>query len=94
MYVEVYEPLLLAWKDEKPPAVAVQIRLLDRKSGQQKEDTGLLRVDYPLKAGNPVIPLGMKVTKDALAPGSYRVEFTALDQAGKTFKRTADFEVE
>jgi VWFA-related protein len=94
MYLEVYEPLLLAWKDEKPPAIAVQIRLLDRKTGQQKEDTGLLRVDYPLKAGNPVIPMGMKVAKEPLAPGSYRLELTAMDQAGKSFKRTADFEIE
>lgn len=94
LYLEVYEPLLLAWKDETPPAVAVQIRLLDSKTGQQKEDTGLFRVEYPLKAGNPVIPMGMKVSKDQLAPGSYRLELTALDQAGKTFKRSADFEIE
>jgi hypothetical protein len=38
--------------------------------------------------------MGMKVAKDELAPGAYRLELTALDQAGKTFKRMADFDIE
>jgi VWFA-related protein len=94
MYVEVYEPLLLAWKDEKPPAVALQIRVLDRKTGQQKNDTGAFRITVPSKAGNPVIPMGLKVPWDSLTSGSYRVELVAFDQSGKTFKRSADFEIE
>jgi len=94
MYVEVYEPLLLAWKDEKPPTVALQIRVLDRKTGQQKNDTGAFRIDVPVKAGNPVIPIGLKVPSDSLTPGSYRVELVAFDQWGMNFKRSADFEIE
>ena len=94
MYLEVYEPLLVAWKDGKPPTVALQVRVLDRKTGEQKEDTGLFRLDFPMKEGNPMIPLGLKVPSEKLAPGSYRLELAAFDQIGKTFKRSADFEIE
>src|SRR5258708_38662253 len=45
MYAEIYEPLLLAWKDEKAPPVALQIHVLDRKTGQHKNDTGPFRTD-------------------------------------------------
>ena len=95
MYVEVYEPLLLAWKDEKkPPSVALQILVLDRKTGQQRLDSGGFRLEYPMKIGNPVIPVGMKVSASELPPGSYRVELLAFDEAGKSFKRSADFDIE
>ena len=40
-YFEAYEPLLAAAKpDAPPPVVGVRVRVLDRASGQQKQDTG------------------------------------------------------
>ena len=53
----------------------------------------MLRAEDTLKPGNPVIPVAVKVPVDQLAPGSYQAEFTSTDSAGRTFKRTADFEV-
>jgi hypothetical protein len=94
MYFEIYEPLLVNADPQKLPALAIQIRILDRKTGQQKEDTGLMRLDVPLKAGNRVVPAGTKLPSDKLEPGAYRVELVALDGAGKQFKRTADFEIQ
>jgi hypothetical protein len=41
-----------------------------------------------------VIPLGMKVPLDALAPGSYQLEMTAVDSGGSTAKRLADFDIQ
>jgi hypothetical protein len=92
-YVEIYEPLLVTPDPQKPTAVAIQMRVLDRKTGEQKVDTGLMRIDLPKQAGNPVIPLGEKMPVDKLTPGSYQLELSALDTAEMQFKRTVDFEV-
>jgi hypothetical protein len=45
LYVELYEPLLAAADPKNPPAVAIQMRVLDRKSGDEKADTGMMKVD-------------------------------------------------
>ncbi|MBV8906951.1 MAG: VWA domain-containing protein, partial [Acidobacteriia bacterium] len=42
-YFELYEPLLAAPDPRNPPAVVVRERILDRQSGEAKEDTGPLR---------------------------------------------------
>ena len=64
------------------------------ETGEQKEDTGLLRVTLPTQTGNPSIPLGARVPTDKLSAGAYTVEIKAVDNAGKEFKRTADFQIE
>jgi VWFA-related protein len=94
-YFEIYEPLLVNADPKKIPVVAFQLRVLD-KSGQQKEDTGLLRVDVPTKggAGDPVLPVGGRIPTTSLTPGAYVLEITARDDAGKDFKRSANFEFE
>ena len=93
LYVEIYEPLLLTWKDEKPPTVAVEIHLTDVKADKQLLKDAF-RLEYPLRAGNPMIPVGLKISPTPIPPGSYRVEVAAFDQAGKRFTRSADFEIE
>ncbi len=92
LYVEVYEPLLL---QPKPPKVGLEMRLVDRKSGQQKLDTGFMNVMSYSEAGNPVIPIGLKLPLEKLAPGSYRAELKAIDEAGNaSMVRSANFEVQ
>ena len=90
IYAEVYEPLL---KNPNPPDVAYELVVVERKTGQQK-----LRVGDRTpkgKAGDPVIPLGLKLPVASLEPGSYRVQLRAVDSVGNSSKtRTADFEVE
>jgi hypothetical protein len=93
-YVEIYEPLLVNPDPAKPTVVAIQMRVLDRKTGEQKESTGLMRLDLPKDPGSPVIALGEKMPVAALNPGAYRIELTAVDTAGNEAKRTADFEIE
>jgi hypothetical protein len=94
-YVEIYEPLLVNADPQKIPLVAFQLRVLD-KTGQPKEDTGLMRVDSPARggAGDPVLPVAGKIPTANLAPGSYVLEIKARDEAGKEFLRTANFEIE
>jgi hypothetical protein len=93
-YVEIYEPLLAQNDPNHKPAVAIQFRLLDRKSGTEKFDTGLMRVDLPEKTDNPMIPLGQKMPVKDLAPGQYVLEVQAMNTAGAMVKRTADFDLE
>jgi len=92
IYIEVYEPLLAESKEAK---VGLQMRLVDRKSGEQKLDTGFLNMANYIRAGNPVIPVGLKVPLETLAAGQYRAELRAIDSAGnKSVIRAADFEVQ
>ena len=92
MYAEIYEPLLAS---SSPPQVQLQMKVLDRKTGQAKIDSGMLATAAFIQKGNPVIPVGLKLPVNMLDPGSYRVELVALDSAGnRSTKRTADFEVE
>jgi len=92
-YIEIYEPLLVA-DPPKTPVVAFELRVLD-KTGQAKEDTGLMRVDLPAKAtGDPVLPVAGKIPTASLTPGSYVLEIKARDDAGKEFQRSANFEID
>lgn len=90
IYAEVYEPLL---RGPNPPQIAYELTVVDRKSGQQKSHAGA-RIEST-NAGNPVIPLGLKLPVAMLGPGSYRLELRALDTAGNISKmRSEDFEIE
>jgi VWFA-related protein len=91
-YAEVYDPLLAEREDQ--PAVGVQMRIVDRKTGQQKIDSGLIRVGT-VQHGNPVIPIGVRVPVQQLGAGSYRLEVKAVDVKGNTSPiRTAEVEVQ
>ena len=92
LYLEVYEPLLL---NPNPPKVGLEIKVVDRKTGQAKLDGGFTNTEGMMKQGNPVIPLGLKLPIDQLTPGDYRLEVTAMDSAGHTSAvRAADFELQ
>lgn len=91
-YVEIYEPLLL---NPSTPKVGLQFKIVDRKTGQQKLDTGFVDVDSYEKPANSVVPVAMKLPIQTLGAGSYRAEFKAADSAGNTtVVRTADFDVQ
>ena len=92
MYVEIYDPHLL---DATPPQVGMQVRVLDRKTGEQKQDTGVFRVEKQIQQGSPIVSLGLKLPVEGLTPGSYRAELKAVDSLGNTsVARLADFELE
>ena len=91
MYAEIYEPHAV---DKTPPIVAIQLRVLDRKTQEAKQDSGMGSVSNLIHAGNPVIPVGLKLPLDKLTPGAYRVEVKAMDALGNSKIRTVDFDVE
>ena len=84
-YFEVYAP--------SAEPVRVGVRVLDRKTGEPKSDSGMLMLNLPRITGTDTIPAGSKLPIDKLAPGTYELEVTAADSAGKQVRRTADFEV-
>ncbi len=87
--------MLLAAQDPQNPAgVAVDVRILDRQTKVQKVNTGLLKLDLPKGTGNLVIPQALRVPASDLAPGSYMLVVDAIDNTGKQFERTADFEIQ
>jgi len=93
-YTEFYEPLLVTGDPKTPPVVAFELRVLDGKTGEQKQDTGLMRVGLPKQAGSPTVPVAAKIPTESLVPGSYKVEVKAVDDAGKEFKRTTDIQID
>ena len=92
VYVEVYDPLLAG---DKPPQIALEFRIVDKKSGQQKLDVGVTDTKELIKPGNPLVPVALRLPLDTLPPGSYRVDLRAGDTLNHTTDfRSAEFEVE
>jgi len=91
LYAEIYEPHA---GDKTPPIVGIQLRVLDRKTQEAKQDSGMFSVSNEIRAGNPVIPVGLKLPVDKLTPGAYRVEVKAIDALNNSKTRVADFDVE
>jgi VWFA-related protein len=93
LYLEIYESHLL---DEKPPQLAVQLKVSDRTGGQLKIDSGLVPMDAYVRKDNPnpVVPIGLKIPMTGLVAGAYHLELTALDSLGHSATRSVDFEVE
>jgi hypothetical protein len=90
VFAEIYEPGLTG---EKPPVLGMQIRVFDAVTGELKDDSGVLGTAEYMRPGNPVVPVALKVPVNKLAPGSYRVELTAVDDSGGYARRSAAFEV-
>jgi VWFA-related protein len=92
LYVEVYEPLIVT--STHPPQVALHLKVEDRKTGAVATDMGMLGVDTSVEPGNPVVPVGLQVPIDKLAPGDYRVVVQAMDSAGRSsVVRSMDLDV-
>jgi VWFA-related protein len=93
-YAEIYEPLFQNADPKNKPLVGIQIRILDRKTKDQKFSTGLMRLEFSDKGDNPTIPIAERVPLDSIGTGQYTVEVQARDSAGKLATRTADFDLE
>jgi VWFA-related protein len=110
VYLEIYNPALLevsatapaaappaeAAKPAPPklPQVALQMRVLDRKTNEQKLDSGMFEVTQLGKPGNPVMAVALKLPVSELPPGQYRAEFKAADATGRAVTRPVMFDVE
>ena len=62
---------------------------------QGQVDIGVPNTDASIEKGSTVIPVGLKLPVDSLAPGSYQLRLKALDSVGNSSPvRSCDFEVE
>jgi len=92
VYLEIYEPLLLG---PNPPKVSLEFKVVDTKTGLAKMNVNITDTEGSIQAGNPVVPIGLKVLVDRLGQGSYRLELRALDSAGNGSPvRAAEFVVD
>ena len=91
-YVEIYEPLLL---EANAPKIGLQMKIIDRKTGEQKIDTGFVNVGDYTKTGNAVVPVALRLPLDKLTAGAFRAQFKAADSAGNaSVTRSVDFDVQ
>lgn len=91
-YIEVYDPLLAG---DKPPQLGLEFRLMDMKTGKPKVDVAIMDTKDLIKAGNPIVPIAVKLPLETLDPGTYRVDLRAQDSVGNsTDFRIAEFQVE
>ena len=92
IYLEVYEPQI---GNAAAPKVSLKMRILDKKTGEQKLEASVPDTGSSVIPGNPVIPMGVPLPVDHLQPGSYVVELRASDSAGQSsVARKAEFIVE
>ena len=92
VYFEIYEPLLETTKVD----VSYSLKITDLKTGSLVMNTGAMSAaDWVVPAGNPVIPIGLRVATEKLPKGSYRLEIQASDSAGRqTDWRQTNFTVQ
>ena len=92
VYFEAYEPLLVAAKPDAIPLIGVRVRILNRRTGEQKTDSGVSVARSFERAGNPAVPILSPLPAD-LPAGAYRLEVSVMRQTGDPVVRTADFDV-
>ncbi len=80
-----------------PASARVRVRVIDRKTGEPKSDSGFLNLDLPKSSpgdgDSHAIPAASMLPISELAAGSYQLEVTAEDSNGKQVKRIVDFEI-
>jgi hypothetical protein len=91
LYLELYEP---ANTTDVPPKLGVQLKFVDAKTGQMKDDSGVVEVTRYASKGNPMVPVPLRIPVAQLGAGTYRCELTAMDSLNRTAVRKFDFVVQ
>lgn len=91
-YLEVYEPSLAG---SKPAGVSVDFRIVERKTGAPRFDSGPASLAGYMRPGNRVIAVASTLPVEKLNPGQYRLEILASHTTGReTAVRSVDFDLE
>jgi len=91
LYFEIYDPRLAQGTSTAP---AMRLRLLDRATGQERNDSGVQDASAWMQNGNPVIPITLTLPVSKLPPGAYTLEVRITGDGGAAaVVRTADFVV-
>lgn len=78
LYVEVYEPELTS---SAAPTVQLQYEVINQKTNQPVASDAAPLTSF-IKAGNPVIPVGLAIKTQGFEAGQYEVEVLASDSIG------------
>ncbi len=90
-YTELYDAKLMS---TTPPAVSIQYRVVDRATGEVKQDSAVAGLANYIRPGDPVIPFATRLTIAGLGHGSYRLEVMAGHSSDtETIARSVDFDV-
>jgi hypothetical protein len=91
-YTEVYDPAL---GGANPSSPTMQYRILDKKTGEVKLDSGVGSVASFVRPGNPLVPFATRLAVAELPAGSYRLEVRAANPSVQdAVARTVDFELQ
>lgn len=91
LYTEFFEPHA---GDATPPVVGYALRVVDRTSGKEALNSGMIRANK-VAAGNPVLPVALSLPMSKLAPGAYRAEINAIDSTGaRSDAQPVDFDLQ
>ena len=91
-YTEIYDAALAG---ANPPALEMQYRILDGKTGQARAQTGMGGIGSYVRPGNPVVPFATRLQLEQLSAGPYRLEVrTGIAGSQEIVVRTIDFELE
>jgi hypothetical protein len=94
IYAEIYEPDLALPDTKEPPALGLDVRLFDPKTGELKKDFGLSPLKHNGQLGNPAVPVGLVLDLQDVAPGTYTLAVTAVDAANHQVSKLVPLEVE
>ena len=83
----------LEFYDQNPASMTVRVRVLDRKTGDLKWDSGVTKLPVPSNGSKASIPAAAPLPLRSLVAGAYQLEITASDSLEKQVKRTVDFDV-
>jgi hypothetical protein len=90
-YTEVYEPGLVS---TNPPSLSMEYRVVERNTGEVKQDSGMAGIAGYVHPGNSVVPFATALPVGRLEPGLYRLEVRAGHSSGSdVITRGVDFEV-
>jgi len=78
----------------EPPALGLDVRLFDPKTGELKKDFGLSPLKHNGQLGNPAVPVGLVLDLQDVAPGTYTLAVTAVDAANHQVSKLVPLEVE
>jgi VWFA-related protein len=91
-YTEIYDAALAG---ANPPALEMQYRILDGKTGEARAESAMAGIGSYVRPGNPVVPFATRLQLAQLPAGSYRLEVrTQAAGSQEIAVRTIDFELE
>jgi VWFA-related protein len=97
VYFEVYDPRLGAISasqaETQLPNATVRIRVIERATSREKDDSGPIPAAPFMRVGSPVVPIALALPTADLPAGVYTAEVSVVTGTDAPVVRTTDFDV-